>query len=122
MNVVIALTSAIAATQSAPPTDAQMDAFIEQRVRAEQANMPRDVGRGFTFTSVTYADREMRYVVEVTQMDADELRESVPAMVPASCATARPYVERGVTYRYTYVIPSTGYIETLLLNRAVCSF
>ena len=122
MITILALISALVSTQSVPPTDAELDAFVEQRVRAEQASLPRDAGGGFTFTGLTYVDREMRYVVEVAQMDARELHESLPAMIPSGCAAAKPFVERGVTYRYTYVIAQTGHTETLVLNKAICSF
>ncbi|WP_428152961.1 hypothetical protein [Brevundimonas sp.] len=117
-----ALAIAPASTQLVPAGDAELDAFIQQRVRAQQASLPLDAGQGFTFTRLTYIDREMHYTVEVSGMDAEDLKISVPQMISSSCETAKPFVERGVIYRYSYTIPQTGYVETLILNKEICSF
>lgn len=124
IDLIVLITLAIApvSTQLVPAGDAELDAFIQQRVRAQQASLPLDTGQGFTFTRLSYANREMHYTLEVSGMDAEDLKISVPQMISSSCAAARPFLERGVSYRYSYTITQTGYVETLLLNKEICSF
>ena len=80
-----------------------------------------DHGNGFVFTAITFANREMHYTVEVSGLTSEELLAGVPEILPASCAQAKPFVERGVTYRYSYKIMESGRTETVILNRDVCA-
>ena len=115
------LWATVATTQIVPAGDAELDAYVRQRVQAQQASLPMDHQNGFVFTAITYANLEMHYAVDVSGLTGEELQAGVPEILPSSCAAAKPFVERGITYRYTYKMVETGEIETVILNRDVCS-
>lgn len=115
------LAAGIAVPQIVPEAEADLDALLQRRVQAEQATLPRVAGEGFTFKSVTLAGREMSYAIEVTGMTPDELTSSFETMTVSGCSGVRMFIERGVTYRYSYQFPRTGATRTLVLNQATCA-
>ena len=116
----LALANSVAA-QIAPAGEAELDAYLRERVNAAQAALPRVVAEGMTMKSVTLNGRDMRYDAEIESLTPDEAMESVQAMAAGACSTVGVFIDRGVTYTYVYSFPKTGETRTMVLNRETCA-